>query len=105
MPAEPKTLGNVTADDFRPLQGESFAFELGPERTISVLLLDVTERAAHRRPSASRNPFSIIVRAPAGTSAPQGIYGLSHPALGRLAPFFSDIGPDVEGRCYQAVFS
>ncbi|MGC4119706.1 MAG: hypothetical protein QM765_35065 [Myxococcales bacterium] len=105
MESEPKTLASLTAEDFRPLLGQPFTLELGPAQSLEVPLIDVTETPRYRAPKATRCPFSITLRLPAGAPVPQGILGLRHPDLGRLEVFFVDVGPDELGRCFQAVFS
>src|SRR5438309_1942602 len=49
--------------------------------------------------------FSLLFAAPAGTSLPQAIYPLTHPALGVLEIFLVPIGPLAGGSGYQAIFA
>ena len=49
--------------------------------------------------------FSLLFTAPAGTSLPQAIYPVRHPALGVMEIFLVPIGPLQGGSGYQAIFS
>ena len=56
------------------------------------------ERTGRRRVFAA-------VRGAAGTSLPQAIYPLTHPALGMMEIFLVPIGPLAGGNGYQAIFT
>ncbi len=49
--------------------------------------------------------FSLLFAAPAGTSLPQAIYPVRHPALGVMEIFLVPIGPLQGGSGYQAIFA
>ena len=49
--------------------------------------------------------FSLLFVAPAGTSLPQAIYPVKHPALGTMEIFLVPVGPASGGNSYQAIFT
>ena len=49
--------------------------------------------------------FSLLFTAPSGTSLPQAIYPVRHPALGVMEIFLVPIGPLRGGSGYQAIFA
>lgn len=101
----PRSLATLTADDFRPLQGQPFTLELAADVAVAAVLVEVAVWPQHRRLGATRDPFAITLRVPPGTSALQGTYALTHPDLGRLEVFFTPVRPTPEGPRLQAVFT
>ncbi|HEV7878687.1 DUF6916 family protein [Bradyrhizobium sp.] len=49
--------------------------------------------------------FSLIFVAPKGPWLPQGIYPVTHPAIGIMEIFLVPIGPRPDGNGYQAIFT
>ena len=91
-------LDTLTADDFRPLQGDRFRVAPDSADAFEVELVEVTEIP---REPGGRAPFSLVFEGPETPFAPQGTYKLEHAELGAFELFLVPIGP---GR-YEAVFT
>jgi hypothetical protein len=106
--AEPEEarLESLTADDFRSLIGDAFAFDAGEPGRFELELLEVNagpDPAAVR--TAEREPFELLFRGPAEPVFAQQIFGLEHPELGRLEIFLVPVGRQSDGARYEAIFS
>lgn len=98
-------LDRLTVDDFAPWVGERFSLDTGGALVAAEL---AWARAVGERPpaaSARRWTFSLGFRTPPEVRLPQRIYGVVHPALGRLELFLVPVQPDAEGNLYEAVFN
>lgn len=97
------------------LNHTTFAEQVGTEfrteiegRTLPFELIEVRPHSSQsNRPQnfGRREPFSLLFRAPKGVTAPQHIYDLEHPALGRVGIFLVPVGADTHGTLYEAVFN
>ncbi|MBN9518956.1 hypothetical protein J0H58_10625 [bacterium] len=100
-------LDRLTAAEFEPLLGVSFAAEL-PHGVAALDLIEVTRL---REPPACpggpvrRHPFSLVFRACAAGYLPQGTFVLTHDRLGRLDVFLVPVGRDADGWLLEAVFN
>jgi hypothetical protein len=92
---------------FAALIGAKFEVKLGTT-TVPFELIEVTPLAAgETRPKSltRREPFSLVFRAPRGTSVMQQILQVSHTDVGTHGIFLVPIAPDEFGPRYEAVFN
>lgn len=87
----------LTADDFAPLAGQTFGL---PEPLPALTLASVTP-SRRPAPPPARQGFSLLFRGAAQPQFGQGIYPLTHPALGTLEVFLVPVGAGE----YEAVFN
>ncbi|HVS40435.1 MAG TPA: hypothetical protein VMS17_33060 [Gemmataceae bacterium] len=106
--AAPPDLKTLTDKTFAPRVGETFQIATPDGKTtVSVELADVTPYPKFTRPKASRTPFSLLFRGPAGSALPQDDYSLTNKNLGSLAGVFVvNLGLDKkkQNRRYEVVF-
>lgn len=102
-----KRLEELDAADFEHRLGQTFAL-YGPEHKLGVKLESV-QRNPHAidpaQPAATRTPFSLLFRAPAGDELESRMYRLTHTQMGRMTLLLHRVGSsDAEGRfAYEAV--
>lgn len=98
-------LGDLTLEQFEPLQGSLFRIALS-DAVIELRLESVTPvRAGDLKPKG-RQPFALTFRGgPPGRYLPQRTYTLEHETLGALPIFLVPISPDAEGIRYEAIFT
>ena len=95
-------LETVTAADFVPHTGSSFALSLPGGETLALTLLEVSPLG---RDAPQRRPFSLLFAGPVAPPLVQQIYPLRHESLGALDIFLVPVGETTERREYQAIFS
>ena len=99
----------ASSPDLATLKLEDFAAHLDVdfEMQISggVLPLKLVKADPAGASGRAGGGFSLLFAAPAGTSLPQAIYPVNHPALGVMDIFLVPIGPIAGGNGYQAIFS
>lgn len=91
----------------RPLVPADFADLVGTSLRLSgselALVVDsVTPLRAH---ALREQPFSLVLRVPAGYQGTQGIYALEHPRLGRIEVFCAPIEPAQGQARLEATFN
>jgi hypothetical protein len=91
-------LEDLTVDDFRPLEGDSFRIAPDGVPAFEVDLVEVTEIP---REPGGRAPFSIVFRGGPNPPLEQQIYRVEHEKLGELDIFLVPIAVDR----YEAVFT
>lgn len=100
-------LDGLTAADFRRHIGQFYRLVQPGEATLEVALVEVTDLAAGA--PGRRSPFTVEFAAPPGTSLPQRIYRLEHPAEAEapLELFLVPLGPKPGSGAmrYEAVFT
>jgi hypothetical protein len=96
-------LDALTADDFRPHIGATFQLTPPDGEPIPSELVEAEERSATDVP---RQPFSLLFRAPAGTTAEQGTFRVEREGADALELFLVPVGPAAggEGMLYEAIF-
>ena len=96
-------LDRLAREDFEPLIGRLLTLEWANGSA----QLEVSEARAIRSPSPRAvPPFALVLRSGSGWRGDQGMYRLTHPALGPIDLFLVPIGPDATGGlCYEAVFN
>ena len=94
-------LATLRIDDFAP-HGES-VFEM--QTADGVVPLKLEKVAPAGASGRAGGAFSLLFVASAGTSLPQAIYPVTHPALGLMEIFLVPIGPLQGGSGYQAIFT
>lgn len=94
----------LSHEEFEPHIGTAFAVADG-ERLVDARLSEVRAMPKYAGPAALRTPFSLLFRAPEQHIMPQGIYRLSHAAMGDLDIFIVPIGRDADGVTYEASFN
>ncbi len=102
------TLETIQVADFAGRDGETFRVRLNNQADIEVTLISVTHLGFNRLPDglqSQRESFSLMFQAPETWRHPQGIYRLTHPAVGDLELFLVPIGPNGQGMQLEAIFN
>lgn len=94
----------IEASTFAPLLNQTVKFRAGQD-VVEAEVIEVTEKAHLQGDHTERAPFSLVLRLPKGTNAPQAIYALEHESFGTLEIFFVPVGPDEKGMLYHASFN
>ncbi len=97
-------LETLTSGHFEPLLGSAFRLLPAGGEPISLELVEVG-LLGHRRAEASRDPFSLVFRGPAGQRFGQGIVALEHADLGGFDLFLTQIADRPDGSLFEAVFT
>jgi hypothetical protein len=99
-------LDKLTCSVFEECLDTTFRIGTGTGETVNMVLIKATSLKSDKGPQApKRDPFSILLRAPGGTSLEQKIYEIKHDQIGEFALFLVPIGPDDKGMLYEAVFN
>lgn len=98
-------LDDVTHDTFVDRVGETFRVAAADGDTLDLTLAEATLAPEGHSAPGSRAAFSLIFHGPVDRYAPQGIWRLEHPEVGRLDVFLVPLGPAEDVMRYQAVFS
>ena len=101
-------LDKVTVSDFAEHVDSTFRLHHEADSPVDVKLIEATELGAGSGPEgepAKRKPFSLVFRGPKESDLQQQIYKMEHDKLGTLEIFLVPIGPDKEGKCYEAIFT
>jgi len=96
-----------TYDDFADRTGEQFRLRLPDERSLTLVLSEVTpgpDVGGTGPDGAVRRQFSLLFGGPGDPQLSQGIWELDHDEMGALALFLVPIGKDADGTRYQAAF-
>jgi hypothetical protein len=93
-------LATVTRDAFEV--GSTFTIQVSADSSLSLELIAI--ESLPTAPNARRQSFLLRFRTSERARIPQRIYGLDHPALGRMDVFLVPVGPDQVGMRYDAVF-
>ncbi len=102
-----RDLAALTAGDFEPLVGEEFHLsgtEAGTEQ-VGAIVVQLVEVLRQREWPGHRQPFVLHFSGPGEPVMSQGVYRLSHSALGQLECFMGPVMSDTPGITYEAVFS
>ncbi len=93
------------ASTFAPHVGTEFTVAASDGEQVALVLVEVTELP--EQPGTPRpDPFNLVFAGPPAASAPQGLYELVHPILGRLELFLVPAQPEADGRPrYRASFN
>lgn len=94
-------LATATAEDFEPLQGDSFT-ATGLDLTLS--LVGVAE-VPTSEPNPTRQPFSLTFKGRCADLPTQGLYQLDHPTIGELGVFLVPVGMEGDEYLFEAVFN
>jgi hypothetical protein len=98
-------LDKLTCAVFEQHLDSTFRIGRGAD-TVDMVLVEATSLKSDKGPNPNtRDPFSIVFRAPQGTSIDQKIYEIKHDQIGEFSLFLVPIGPDDKGMLYQAVFN
>ncbi len=92
-------LNNLLPEHFENLLGSSMTID-GTEHSLIVEAMDLI-----KSPSPRGQPFSVKLRAPAGTTGVQGIYHLVHPELGVMGIFLVPVELSKGSQLFEAVFN
>ena len=95
----PDTLG---LEHFAPLLGERFELRHAGGALSAELM---GARALGASGAAQRAPFSLLFKAPPGTSLPQQIFSVAHSRLAAADIFLVPVAAGDDGVTYEAVFS
>ena len=101
-------LDRLTATDFAPAVGETFALDAGEAGRLDLELLESRLHdpdAPAQDPSGTRAPFTLTFRGPVEPVLPQRIYHVEHDSVGSLEIFIVPIARNDSGTTYEAVFA
>ena len=95
----------LTLGRFAPHVGSRFTMRTGALVTAGVTLEEARETAPHRadRAGLQGESFSLVFRGSEDAALEDGIYRVTHPALGTFPLFISAFGLGRKGQAYQAV--
>ena len=102
-----RDLAALTAGDFEPLVGDEFHLsgtEPGADQ-VDAVVIQLVEVLRQREWPGHRQPFVLHFSGPGAPVMGQGVYRLSHFALGQLECFMGPVMSDTPGITYEAVFS
>jgi hypothetical protein len=97
-----RDLAALTAADFEPLVGSTFAIARDGTPALEVSLLDVTRGAGA---PGFREPFALRFTGPAEPVLGFATYHVSHPDFGELDLFLGPVVSTSPGVTYEAVFA
>jgi len=83
--------------------GSEFTVESGD--VVVSLRLDSVRLLGHRRPDATRDPFSLVFLGPQGLRLPQGICQFRREGFGVAGIFITQTGDGARGSEFEAVFT
>lgn len=99
-------LKNLKLSDFLPLIGNFFQLQDQLESELELKLMEAVK--LHELPSDSKirpDSFSLLFKGPIDRSLSQRIYCLYHNQLGELEIFLVPVESQVDGICYEAIFT
>ena len=94
-------LAALAIGDFTPHLDAGFEMQT-PAGMVPLRFAAVDPAGNSGRPGGA---FSLTFVAPKGPWLPQGIYPVTHPALGVMEIFLVPVGPTSGGNGYQAIFT
>ncbi len=94
----------ITKSELEPYLGQTFQIRFG-EQCRDAELIEVSVIRSETPKDGRQEPFSVLFRTAEKEAYNQGIYPVTHEALGEHAIFLVPIGPDDTGMRYEAVFS
>lgn len=92
---------NLTAEDFRPLEGDTVTVEAGGIEIEATLSEIKTGGSALRKGGG----FALLFQGPAEPGLAQATYQVSHAAIGTQHLFLVPVAKTEEGYQYEAVFT
>lgn len=98
-------LDTATLQTFSPHLGDSFLLRVNAPEPVAVTLVEAVGTTTDDDDRRKRAPFSLVFRGPANAVFSQGIYHVTHDALGAFDVFLVPIKPDAEGPRLEAVFN
>jgi hypothetical protein len=101
-------LDRLTAADFAPVVGQSFAIVAENGDRVDLKLVAARAHDPDAPPadeSGARSPFTLEFLGPAQPVLPQHIYRLEHPDFDPLEIFIVPVGGDEGGTTYEAIFA
>jgi hypothetical protein len=90
-----------TRDEFAANKNTIFSVSFGPESTVDMKLVEVSEAKEQGRTER----FSLLFLAPPNTPIIQSLFGIAHPVLGPMELFLVPVGQDEKGVEFEAVFN
>lgn len=94
-------MDQLTHSTFAQLLNTSFQFQIAPEHTVAMELIE----ASDVRSSGQYEAFSIVFRGPSSIPLRQRIYSVDHDAIGSFDLFIVPINHDHDGFYYEACFN
>ncbi|MDN3577862.1 hypothetical protein QWZ03_13895 [Chitinimonas viridis] len=103
-------LDKLSHADFAPTVNQDWSLEDSEGNTLALQLISAVEKPTWHAPQLSpRVPFLLSFLGPLAPIIPQGLYILSHPAIGRLEGVLVTpqhaTGSRQDGHCYQVNFN
>lgn len=96
----------LTYDDFAPHVGSDFTIPRAESSELVRFKLVEAKPLEHKPNSGNfRDPFQLVFRVAEAEIHPQGIYRLTHPAMGEQDIFLVPAGRGEEGVDYCATFN
>jgi hypothetical protein len=94
-----------TIERFLPHVGDVFHVVVAEAQQTPILLSEITRLAADADARRRRQPFSLVLHAPAGTLLEQQVYRIEKPGMDPFDCFLVPIGPDQNGMRFEAVYA
>ncbi|HWU74171.1 MAG TPA: hypothetical protein VN137_11855 [Sphingomonas sp.] len=98
--------GILVLEDFAPHVGTAFTLP-GSEESVPIdfTLTEATALSNRAYPGQVRTPFQLIFQVATQSVYPQGLYRLTHPAMGERDIFLVPVGRTDAGVDYCATFN
>lgn len=97
-------LESLKLETFQPLLETTFVLTVPGDAGYALTLIEV-KSLGHRRADATREPFALTFRGPAGLRIPQAIHVIEHPVAGRLEIFLVQVADKPDGSLFEAIFT
>jgi len=97
-------LESLELETFQPLLETTFVLSISGDAGCSLTLIEARS-LGHRRADATREPFALTFRGPAGLRIPQAIHPISHPVAGQLEIFLVQVADKPDGSLFEAIFT
>jgi hypothetical protein len=98
-----RDLASLSAEDFRPHEGEAFEVSFDASDVRLTLFLIGVENLG--KGIGHRDPFSLLFEGPTSPALEQSIHHLENSTFGQIEIFLVPVRPTPNGPRYQAVFA
>lgn len=98
------SIDTACSEDFKKLLGQPFTVDEGLPGSAILTVYKVTT-LGHKRPDATRHPFSIEFLGPPGLRLEQRIHRFRHETAGTFDIFITQVEDGPRGSLFEAIFT